>query len=93
MADRRKAGKQALTVRIDPAVIARLKAVARDAAGKPLFCSVSGIVEAGVISECDRIEAVLNAVIIDPKSAPPHHESATRRHLPLNNDHCTALRR
>lgn len=63
MANRRKGNKQAITTRLDPAVIARLKTIARDASGKPLYASVAGIIEAGIIAECDRIEAILDAAL------------------------------
>ena len=61
MADRRKPNRKALTVRLDAEVIARLKQVAKDAAGKPVYASVSGIVSAGIMAECDRIEGILDA--------------------------------
>jgi predicted transcriptional regulator len=68
MADRRKPNRKALTVRLDAEVIARLKQVAKDAAGKPVYASVSGIVSAGILAECDRIEAILDATFKGPAS-------------------------
>ena len=70
MADRRKLNRKALTVRLDAEVIARLKQVAKDAAGKPVYASVSGIVSAGIIAECNRIEAILDAAYGAPEPLP-----------------------
>lgn len=53
--------RRTLTVRLPVVVIERLRRVARDAAGVPCFATMAGIVEAGVVSECDRIEGVLQA--------------------------------
>ena len=74
MADRRKPNRKALTVRLDAEVIARLKQVAKDAAGKPVYASVSGIVSAGILAECDRIEAILDAAFGTPESPPTAHQ-------------------
>lgn len=53
--------RRTLTVRLPVVVIERLRRVARDAAGMPCFATMAGIVEAGVVSECDRVEAELQA--------------------------------
>lgn len=93
MSDHRKQNRKALTVRLSVEVIERLKKIAREAAGRPCFASVGGIVEAGIIAECNRIEAILDASIISPT------EPALRPTLPercvqvttVNN--CGPLRR
>lgn len=53
--------RRTLTVRLPVDVIERLRRVARDAAGVPCFATMAGIVEAGVVRECDRVEAELQA--------------------------------
>ncbi len=79
MADRRKPNRKALTVRLDDEVIARLKQVAKDAAGKPVYASVSGIVAAGILAECDRIEAILDAAYGNAESSTQQADPAVDR--------------
>jgi hypothetical protein len=86
MPERRKPNRKALNVRLDPDVIARLKRVARDAAGKPCYASVAGIVEAGIIAECDRIEAILRAAYVTPIE-PASSRPVGRRGLGQNDNH------
>lgn len=87
----RKPNRKALNVRLDPEVIARLKRVQADAAGVPCFATISGIVEAGIIAECDRIEAALHEAYPGMAMATP----AGRRILPghrrlgVVNTHCS----
>lgn len=67
----RKVNRQALTIRIDRSAVARLKATAKDAAGKPFYiANISDLVERAVIAECDRIDAEL-AVIFGTAAAAP----------------------
>jgi predicted transcriptional regulator len=101
MADRRKPNRKALTVRLDAEVIARLKQIAKDAAGKPVYASVSGIVSAGILAECDRIEAILDAAYgaAAPQEASIGHAARTRigvgrnrinnSKLPIGPDGCS----
>lgn len=87
MSERRKPNRKALNVRLDPEVINRLKRVARDAAGIPVFATVTGIVEAGILVECERIEGILRTAYAGaPASPPPLRRPATlRRASPLDN--------
>ena len=82
--ERRRNNKQALTVRLDPAVILRLRQVAKDGSGIPIYASVSGIIEAGIITECERIQAILDAAF--PSSANRSSETV-RQHPNANHTH------
>lgn len=79
--------RRTLTVRLPVPVIERLRKVARDAAGMPVFASMAGIVEAGVTSECDRIEKVLRAAYSGGTEPPATRRTlaGSRRLGPINN--------
>lgn len=91
MPERRKPNRKALNVRLDPEVISRLKRVAADAAGLPCYATVTGIVTAGINSECERIEAILKSaysgVPVDPPT-PPRRVATGHRRLDSLDNHC-----
>jgi len=51
--------KQALTVRLDAALVDRLRTFCRDQAGKPLYASVNGIVAEALGRELDRLDLAI----------------------------------
>jgi len=57
----RDPSKQAITVRLDAALVERLRTFCRDQAGKPLYATVNGIVAQAVTRELDRLERGLGA--------------------------------
>lgn len=91
MPDRPKGHRRALTVRIDAEVIERLKRVAREAAGKPLYATVQAMVEAGIMSECDRIEGILAQVYRDHGPADPPVPSTPSRRTPPTINNCDRM--
>lgn len=78
--------KRTLTVRLPVALIERLRRIARDAAGYPTYASMAGIVEAGVVSECDRIEKALHAAYPGAAAAVHRVAPGPRRLCNLNNN-------
>lgn len=93
MSDRRKPNRKALTVRLNVEVIERLKKIAREAAGRPCFASVGGIVAAGIIAECNRIEAILDASIVTPADPALLPTKPERRVQVTTVNNCGPLRR
>lgn len=72
--------RRTLTVRLPVTLIERLRKVARDSAGFPAYASMSGIVEAGITTECDRLDAVLHEAFRDkPQSAAARRDLNNRR--------------
>ena len=83
MPEPRSPNRKALNVRLDADIIARLKRVARDAAGTPCYSTVTSIVEAGIVAECERIEVILASAY---KSVAVTQPPRSRR-LGMNNHH------
>jgi len=78
----RQPNRRVLSVRLPAETVARLKALVRDGAGKPLFLTLAGTVEAALNTELDRIETILDASIIDPPISPTsskHGRSQSQR--------------
>ncbi len=75
--------RRTLTVRLPVAVIERLRRVARDAAGVPCFATMAGIVEAGVVAECERIEGVLRKAYKNPSDSVEPLQRQLNSHFPL----------
>lgn len=50
----------ATSIRLRPDIVLRAKELARDYAGKPLYLTLSAIVEAGLERECSRIERLMH---------------------------------
>jgi hypothetical protein len=73
--------RKALTVRLDPELIARLKRVARDAAGKPLYATLTSLIEAAIAAECDRTEQILQSVYVDPTKPAPKRQRLDTNHV------------
>jgi hypothetical protein len=74
------------SIRLNPQLVARAKRLARDYAGKPLYLTLSLLVEQGLEKECARIERQVGA---DDDSAPDTHKTRvqiTERPRQLNND-------
>jgi hypothetical protein len=85
MAKPRRNDRRILSVRLPVALIERLKRVAKDGAGRPLYLTLAGVVEAALNTELDRVEQVLDATIVDPTLQPVHSQPQTRRDTMINN--------
>ena len=84
--------RRTLTVRLPLSCIERIRRVAKDASGYPLYTSMSGIVEAGIDVECTRIESILRAAYANADPAGTGMPSPLRtlgdRHIGPINNHC-----
>jgi len=90
----RRTDRRILSVRLSIAQIARLKRVAKDGAGRPLYLTLAGVVEAALNTELDRVEKVLDATIVDPTTPVTRTHPPARRTTTLNNSEtCNPLRR
>lgn len=79
MAASRPPDRRVLSVRLSIKQIERLKRVCRDGAGKPLYLTLAGLVEAALDTELDRVEKILDQSIVDPDDPTP----AVRRTKPI----------
>jgi hypothetical protein len=79
MATQPRPGKRALTVRLDAALIERVKKTVRDASGRPLYLNLGGFVEAALLKELDRVEAILDQAYRDPDDPPIANRLNNRR--------------
>lgn len=81
-------------MRLPVALIERLKRVAKDGAGRPLYLTLAKVVEDSLNSHLTRVEQVLDASIVDPATPPTHARHPVRRTTTLNNaETCGPLRR
>jgi hypothetical protein len=71
MAASRPPDRRVLSVRLTIKQIERLKRVCRDGAGKPLYLTLAGLVEAALNTELDRVETILDQSIVDPDEPTP----------------------
>ena len=71
MAASRPPDRRVLSVRLSNQQIIRLKRVCRDGAGKPLYLTLAGLVEAALNAELDRVEKILDQSIVDPDEPTP----------------------
>lgn len=76
-------------MRLDAALVERLRTFCRDQAGKPLYATVNGIVAQAVTSELDRLERGLAP---DKDPGPPADADEepslrTSRRIGLNTHH------
>ena len=85
MAKPRRNDRRILSVRLPVALIERLKRVAKDGAGRPLYLTLAGVVEAALNTELDRVEQVLDATIVDPTAPVTRTHPPARRTATLNN--------
>jgi hypothetical protein len=85
MAKPRRNDRRILSVRLPVALIERLKRVAKDGAGRPLYLTLAGVVEVALNTELDRVEQVLDASIVDPTVSVPRTHPPARRVTTLNN--------
>lgn len=77
--------KQAITVRLDAALVERLRTFCRDQAGKPLYATVNGIVAQAVTRELERLDLVLAGALPDDRrggqeGGEPVHRRTTPNH-------------
>lgn len=77
--------KQAITVRLDAALVERLRTFCRDQAGKPLYASVNGVVAEAVARELDRLDGELGADPPVPARRRIGLEGTERSRPSLNN--------
>ncbi len=80
------------SIRLKPQQIARAKRLARDYAGKPLYLTLSLLVEQGLEKECARIERLVGADVDDPPESSRPRVPITERSRPLNNEQRPARR-
>ena len=71
MAASRPPDRRVLSVRLSIKQIERLKRVCRDGAGKPLYITLSNLVENALSIELDRVQRILDQSIIDPDEPTP----------------------
>ncbi len=77
--------KQAITVRLDAALVERLRTFCRDQAGKPLYATVNGVVAEAVARELDRLDGELGADPPVPARRRLGLEGTERSRPSLNN--------
>ena len=76
--------KLAITVRLDAALVERLRTFCRDQAGKPLYASVNGIVAQAVERELNRLDLDLSGALPQDHTGRRLDEEPTPRRT-LNN--------
>ena len=74
------------SIRLNPRLIARAKRLARDYSGKPLYLTLSLLVEQGLEKECTRIERLVGADDEEPSDQMRPRVQITERPRPLNNE-------
>lgn len=74
------------SIRLNPQLIARAKRLARDHAGKPLYLTLSLLVEQGLEKECARIERLVGADGDETSEPSRPRVQITERSRPLNNE-------
>ena len=78
MAASRPPDRRVLSVRLSIKQIERLKRVCRDGAGKPLYITLSNLVENALNTELDRVEKILDQSIFDPDEPTPLDRRSTK---------------
>ena len=74
------------SIRLNPELIARAKRLARDYAGKPLYLTLSLLVEQGLEKECARIERQVGADDDSAPDSPKPRVQITERPRQIYND-------
>lgn len=74
--------RQAITVRLDAALVERLRTFCRDQAGKPIYATVNGIVGQAVERELERLDLVLSGAL--PPDRCRGGQRAEKLHSDLN---------
>jgi hypothetical protein len=74
------------SVRLHPQLISRAKRLARDCAGKPLYLTLSVLVEQGLEKECTRIERLLDIENEDQPEPSKSRHQGTDRIRRINNE-------
>jgi hypothetical protein len=93
MARSRQPDRRVLSVRLPVKLIQRLKVIVKDGAGKPLYLTLSGVLESALTAEMDRVERILDASIVDLPKPTITRTSGRRINPSSNSDSHGSLRR
>ena len=77
--------RQAITVRLDAALVERLRTFCRDQAGKPIYATVNGIVGQAVERELARLERGIEGAPLSSHTIIERDDLPAGRRVHLNN--------